>query len=65
MTLRMVGISVDTSGAVLVGFPIPWGAVDADIENPASPEGWERRLNDGGFGDSLHGALGLRVWVLL
>ena len=43
MTLRMVGISVDTSGAVLVGFPIPWGAVDADIEDYAATERRERK----------------------
>ena len=61
----MVGISVDMSGAILIGFTIPWGAIDADIENPASSEGWERRLNGGGFGDSLRRALGLGVWVFL
>ena len=59
--LRTVGVSIDTSGVVLVGFPIPWGAIDSNIENPASLEGWERRLNDFGFGDSLRRALGLRV----
>ena len=61
MALCMVGIPVDTSGAVLVGLSIPWRAVDANVKNPTSSEGWERRLDGGGFGDSLHGALGLRV----
>ena len=61
----MVGIPVDTSGAVLIVFPIPWGAIDVDIENSTSTEGWERRLYGGGFGDSLHRALGLGVWILL
>ena len=61
----MIGVSVDMSGAVLVGFPILWGAIDANIENPASSEGWERRLNGSSFGDSLHRALGLIVWVFL
>ena len=61
----MVGVPVDMSGAVLVGFSMPWRAVDTDVKNPTSSEGWERRLNGGGFGDSLRGALGLRVWILL
>ena len=61
----MVGISVDTSCAVLIGFSIPWRVVDADIKDPVSSEGWERRLDGDGFGDSLYRVLGLRVWILL
>ena len=61
----MVDIPVDMSSVVLLGFPIPWGAIDADIENSASMEGWERRLYDGGFSNSLRRALGLRVWIFL
>ena len=61
----MVGIPVDMSNAVLVGFSIPWRVVDADVKNPTSSEGWERRLDGDGFGDSLRGALGLGVWILL
>ena len=57
----MVGVSVDASYVVLIGFSIPWRAVDADIKNPASSEGWKRRLGDSGFGDNLLRALGLRV----
>ena len=53
------------SGMVLIDFPIPWGAIDADIENSASTKGWERRLYGSGFGDSLHRALGLGVQILL
>ena len=60
----MVGVSVDMSGVVLVGFSIPWRVVDADVKNPTSSEGWERRLDGGGFVDSLRGALGLGVWIL-
>ena len=63
--LRTVGISIDMSYAVLVGFPIPWRAIDANIKNPASSEGRERRLYGGGFGDSLRRALGLGVWIFL
>ena len=61
----MVGILVDMSGTVLIGFPVLWGAIDADIENSASMEGWERRLYGGGFSDSLRRALGLEVWIFL
>ena len=57
----MVDVPVNMSGVVLLGFPIPWGAIDANIENSTSSEGWERRLYGGGFGDSLRRALGLGV----
>ena len=63
--LHTVGISVDTSGVVFISFSIPWRVVDADVKDPTSSEGWERRLDGGGFGDSLCGALGLRAWILL
>ena len=61
----MVDVPVDMDGAVLLSFPIPQGAIDADIEDCASTEGRERRLFGGGFGDSLRRALGLGVWILL
>ena len=57
----MVSIPVDMSGMVLIGFSIPWRAIDADIKYPTFSEGWERRLDVGGFGDSLRRALGLGV----
>ena len=59
--LRTVDVPVDVGGAVLLGFPFLWGAVDADVEDCASMEGRERRLFGGGFGDSLRRALGLRI----
>ena len=65
MALCTVGISVDATCAVLIGFSIPWRAIDADIKNPASLEGWKRRLDGSGFGDNLRRALGLRVWIFL
>ena len=61
----MIGVHVDAGGAVLIGFPVLWGAIDADVENSVSTEGRERRLYGGGFGDSLRRALGLRVWIFL
>ena len=63
--LRTVGISVDASYMVLISFSIPWRAIDAEIKNPTSSEGWKRRLDDGGFDDNLRRALGLRVWIFL
>ena len=65
MALHTVGIPVDTSGAVLIGFSILWRAVDADIEDPTSLEGRERRLDGGGFINNLHRALGLEVYIFL
>ena len=63
--LNTVGISIDTSYDVVIGFSILWRAVDADIKNPTSTEGWKRRLDGGSFGDNLCRALGLRVWIFL
>ena len=53
------------SCAALIYFSIPWRAIDADIKNPASSEGRERRLDGDDFDDSLYRALGLRVWIFL
>ena len=61
----MIGIPIDTSDVVLFGFSITWSAVDANIKNPTSIEGWKRRLDGGGFGNNLRRALGLRVWIFL
>ena len=63
--LSMVGVPVDASGMFLLDFPVPRGVVDADVEYCASTEGRERRFCGGGFGDGLHRALGLGVWILL
>ena len=41
--LRTVDVLVDSGGVVLLGFPLPWGAVDADVEDSTSTEGWERK----------------------
>ena len=61
MALRMVDVPVDAGGVVLLDFPFPWGAVDADVEDCTPTERRERKLFGGGFGDSLRRALGLRV----
>ena len=65
MVLRTVGVPIDMGGVLLLSFPVPWGVVDADIENSTSTEGRERRLYGGGFSDSLRRALGLGVWIFL
>ena len=59
--LHMIDVPVDVGSAVLLGFPFPRGAVNPNIEDCASTEGRERRLFGGGFGDSLHRALGFGV----
>ena len=41
--LCTVGIPVDAGSVVLLGFPFPRGAVDADIEDCAPTERWERK----------------------
>ena len=59
--LHTIDVPIDAGGVVLLSFPFSWGAVDADVKDCASTEGRERRLFDGGFGDSLRRALGLGV----
>jgi len=61
----MVDVPIDAGGAILLGFPFPRGAVDADVKDCTSMEGKQGQLLGGGFGDSLHRALGLRVQILL
>ena len=53
-TLRTVDVPIDAGGVVLLSFPFPRGAIDADVEDCDSTEG---RLLGGGFGDSLRRAL--------
>ena len=57
----MVDVPIDADDAVLLGFPFPWGIVDADVEDCTPTERRERKLFGSGFGDSLRRALGLRV----
>ena len=61
MALHAVDVPVFTSGAFLVGFTVPRRAVDADVEDRATPERRERGLLGDGFGEGLRGALGFRV----
>jgi len=65
MALRAVDVLVFTSGAFLVGFTVPRRAVDADVEDRATPKRRERGLLGEGFGEGLCGALGFGVRILL
>jgi len=59
--LRTVDVSVLPS-STLLDFTIPRRAVDADVEDCTTPEGWEEKLIGEGFGEGLHRALRLRAW---
>ena len=63
--LRAVNVSVLMSDAFLLGFAILRRAVYADVENCATPEGWEKELLDECFGEGLHRALRLRAQIFL
>ena len=41
--LHTIDVPVDVGGAVLLGFPFPRGAVDADVEDCATTERRERK----------------------
>ena len=63
--LCVVDVLILTSGALLLGFAISRGPIDANVEDRATPERRERKLLGEGFGEGLRRALGLRVWILL
>ena len=65
MALRMVGVPVFMSGAFFICFAVSRGAVDADVEDCATPERQERRLLGEGLGEGLRGALRLGVRIFL
>jgi len=65
LALCMVDVLVLTSSTFLLGFIVPRGAIDADVEDSTSTEGRERKLLGCGFGEGLCRALGLRVRILL
>jgi len=48
-----------------LGFAVSRRAVDVDVEDRATPEGWEKELLDEGFGEGLCRALRLEAWVFL
>ena len=65
MVLRVVDVSVLTSDAFLLDFAISRRAIDADVEDRVTLEGWEKELLSEGFGEGLRRALRLGAWVFL
>ena len=59
--LRTVGVPVFMGGAFLICFAVLRGAVDADVEDCATPERQERGLLGEGLGEGLRGALRLGI----
>ena len=55
----MVDVSVLTSNAFLLGFAISRRAIDTDVEDRTTPEGWEKELLGEAFGEGLRRALRL------
>ena len=53
------------SNALLLGFAIPRRAVNADVEDRTTPEGWEKELLGEGFGEGLRRALRLGARIFL
>ena len=59
--LRAVDVPVLPSNVLLLGFTVLRRAVDADIEDRTTLEGWKEKLIREGFGEGLHRALRLRA----
>ena len=57
--LYAVDVSVFPSNARFLGFGISRRAVDADVEDHTTPEGWKEKLLGEGFGEGLRRALRL------
>ena len=64
-TLGAVDVLVLTSDTLLLGFVVSNRAVDADIEDRATLEGWEKELLGEGFGEGLRRALRLGARIFL
>ena len=61
LPLRAVDVPVLPSNALLLSFAIPWRAIDADVEDRTTLEGWKEELLGEGFGEDLRRALRLRA----
>jgi len=57
--LCAVDISAFPSSELLLGFAVPRRAVDADVEDRTTLEGWKEKLIGEGFGEGLRRALRL------
>ena len=62
LSLCVLDIPVLLSNVFLLGFAIPRRAVDADVEDRTTPEGWKEKLIGEGFGEGLYRALRLGAW---
>ena len=60
-SLRAVDVPVFPSHALLLGFAILRRAVDADVEDRTTPEGWKEKLVGEGFDEGLCRALRLEA----
>ena len=60
--LRAVDILVFPSSVLRLGFAVPRRAVDADVEDCTTLEGWKEKLIREGFSEGLRRALRLRAW---
>jgi len=63
--LCAVDVSVLMSDAFLLGFIVLRRAVDADVENCTTSEGWEKELLGECFGKGLHRAQRLGAQIFL
>ena len=63
--LCAIDVPVLTSGAFLLGLAVLREAVNANVEDHATPERRERKLLGEGFDEGLHRALGLEAQILL
>ena len=63
--LCTVDVLVLPSNTLLLGFAVPRRAVDADVEDRTTPEGWKEKLIGEGFGEGLRRALRLGAWIFL
>ena len=63
--LRAVHVLVLTSDMFLLGFAVLRRAVNADIEDRTTPEGWKEEFLGEGFGKGLRRALRLGAWIFL
>ena len=59
--LHVVDVPVLPSNALLLGFTVPGRAVDADVEDRTTSEGWKEKLIGEGFSEGLYRALRLRA----
>ena len=63
--LCAVDVSVLMSDTFLLGFTVLKRAIDTDVEDRTTPEGWKKELLGEGFGEGLRRALRLEARIFL